>query len=59
MPPRTTVQASPPRLTASTIPQKPSSLSQALTVPLALIFTISPSATVPQANVAAHWPIPS
>ena len=59
MPPRATAQASPPRPTESTMPQKSSPATQAATVPLALTFTSSPSARSSQAKVAAHWPIPS
>ena len=53
------MQASPVRATDSTCPQKLSPSEQALTSPLALTLTISPSDTWPQAKVAAHWPIPS
>ena len=59
MPPRATAQALPSLPTDSTCPQKLSPSEQALTSPLALTLTISPSDTWPQAKVAAHWPIPS
>ena len=47
------------KLNTDTIPQKPSPAVHLPTVPFALTFTMSPSLTAPQTNVAHHSPMPS